>query len=115
MVKLSGKTWTGHFLPDDQIKASGQVSVYPWYLQLKNNVLMVEIAEDLSLDPSDLPMVGFGCGGWLYECKESDSPATEAEAIRYIDEKVALVFELFRNKELKYLPAVSCPCSDLGK
>ncbi|RVU85772.1 hypothetical protein EOL70_04670 [Leucothrix sargassi] len=115
MIKIIGKTWSGDFLPDVHIKACGQVSVYPWYLQLKNNVLMVEIAEDLSLDPSDLPLVGFGSGGWLYECKVPELPVTEEEAIRYIDEKVTMVFALFRDKQLKYFDAASCPCSDLGK
>ena len=115
MIKITGKTWSGELLPDVHIKACGQVSVYSWYLQLKSNILIVEIAEDLSLEPNDLPLVGFGCGGWLYECKASDLPVSEAEAICYVDEKVALTFALFRDKQLKYLPSVSCPCSDLGR
>ena len=76
---------------------------------------MFEIAEDPALEPSDLPLVGFGCGGWLYECKESSELMNEAEAVEYVEDKIQLVFALFREKKLKYLPAVSCPCSDLGK
>jgi hypothetical protein len=73
----------------------------------------VEIAEDPSIEPADLPLVGFGCGGWLYESKEPHSLETGANATSYVEEKVQLVFTLFRDKKLNYLPAISCPCSDL--
>lgn len=95
-------------------KASGRMQGYSWYLQLKRRVLMIEIAEDPSIEPADLPLVGFGCGGWLYESKESVSLESEADAIVYVEDNVQLVFALFREKKLNYLPAITCPCSDLS-
>ena len=100
--------------PSAHTKARGREKGYSWYLQLKNNVLMVEIAEDPSIEPEELPLVGFGCGGWLYESKEQISLETEASTTRYIEDKVQLAFTLFRDKQLNYLPAITCPCSDLN-
>ncbi|PWQ96268.1 hypothetical protein [Leucothrix arctica] len=112
-LKITGENWSGHLVLGAQTKARGRVNGYSWYLQLKSNVLLVEIAEDPSIEPADLPMVGFGCGGWLYESKESQSLDTDADAIGYVDDKVQLAFALFREKQLDYLPAITCPCSDL--
>ena len=114
MIEIAGKNWSGHLALDDYTKACGRLKGYSWYLQLKSNVLLVEIAEDPSIEPTDLPLVGFGCGGWLYESKESLSLETSANAISYVEEKVQLVFTLFREKKLNYLPAITCPCSDLS-
>ena len=115
MVQLTGNNWSGYLVQGAHTKACGQHKGYSWYLQLKSHVLIVEIAEDPSTEPTDLPLVGFGCGGWLYESKEPLLLASEAEAISYVEDKVQLVFTLFREKKLNYLPAVSCPCSDLGE
>ena len=112
-IQIAGEHWSGHLVVGVHTKACGRVNGYSWYLQLKSNVLLVEIAEDPSIEPADLPLVGFGCGGWLYESKEPYLLDTDANAINYIEDKVQLVFALFREKKLSYLPAITCPCSDL--
>ncbi len=119
MVQLSGKDWSGNLLFNVTTVASGRVNGYSWYFQSKSNSWMVEIAEEQAIEPNDLPLVGFGCGGWLYECDDSDLPnlnnsnnnnKSEADFINYVSKKLSLVFTMFHQNDLEYLPAVTCCC-----
>ena len=67
MIQLSGDNWSGSLLFDAMSKASGRVNGYSWHFQSKGTALIVEISEDPNILPSDLPLVGYGCGGWLYQ------------------------------------------------
>lgn len=112
MIQLSGENWYGSLLFDTTSKGRGRVSGYSWYLQSKNDSLIIEISEDTSITPKDLPLVGYGCGGWLYECIQINVANDEINFINQISEKLSFVFEQFRQNKLEYLSAVSCPCSD---
>ena len=114
MLLLSGKNWSGslHFNDSDMAKASGRVNGYSWYFQSKSNSWVVEIAEDPAIETHDLPLVGYGCGGWLYESDKCILPDNEADFIQYINTNLSLVFAMLHQNKLKYLPAVTCACSD---
>jgi len=112
MTKLTGKNWTGEVYFDATTKARGRVSGYAWYFQSKGNLWWIEIAEDPSIEPEELPLVGYGCGGWLYECDDVDLPVNEKIFTNFINIKLLFVFDMFEQNTLKYLSAVSCPCSD---
>ena len=113
MVQLSGEKWEGSLHFNETSKARGRVNSYSWYFQSKNNSWLVEIAEDQDVEPNELPLVGYGCGGWLYECSnEVNLPDVEVDFIKFIKIKLPFVFQLFNQGKLTYLPAVSCPCSD---
>jgi len=112
MDLLSGKNWSGNLLKNKTLTASGRVNGYAWYFQVKTNSWLVEIAEDQAIDASDLPLVGFGCGGWLYECDKSILAENGQEQLSAIRESLSLAFTKFQDNELQYLPAVTCACSE---
>ncbi|PKF62321.1 hypothetical protein CW745_07090 [Psychromonas sp. psych-6C06] len=112
MIQLSGENWYGNLLFDTQSKARGRVHGYSWYLQSKNNSLIIEISEDPSIPPEELPLVGYGCGGWLFECEQISLANNKIDFVNYINEKLSFVFEQFSQNKLKYLAPVSCPCSE---
>jgi len=112
MILVSGKQWTGSLQSEKTIKATGQINGYSWLFKAKKASFLVEIADDKSIAPTDLPLVGFGCSGWLYESAESHLPNDERELVVAINDHLAEVFALFTENKLRYLPAVSCPCSE---
>lgn len=112
MIKLSGENWSGSLLFDTEPKGCGRVNGYSWCLQSKKNSLTIEISEDPSITPEELPLVGYGCGGWLFECDQISVANNKRDFVSYINEKLPYVFEQFSQNKLKYLPAVSCPCSE---
>lgn len=83
--------------------ASGTVGVYSWCVSRAGSKQVLEIADDPAIQIADLPLVGYGCGGWLAE-----APASQGLA-----EFLHQSFEDFANKTLKHVPAVTCACSDL--
>jgi len=109
---LSGEDWTGHLLLEKDRQAMGIVNGYVWLLKVKENTFLIEIAEDKSIEATDLPLVGFGCSGWLYESERVTLPKNENEFVSYINDKLTAVFSMFKKNQLRYLPAVSCPCSE---
>ena len=111
MIELSGENWSGSLLFDNELKGCGRVNGYSWHLQLKNSLLIIEISEQPSITPEEMPLVGYGCGGWIYEC-EQISIANKIDVVDYVNEKLSFVFEQFRKNKLNYLSAVSCPCSE---
>ncbi|GDY24482.1 hypothetical protein AHAT_03720 [Agarivorans sp. Toyoura001] len=112
MIELSDENWSGSLLLDATSKARGRIDGYSWYFQLKGKSLVVEIADDPQILPKELPLVGFGCGGWLYENEQVSSTTNEEALIEYINKELLLVFSLFKQNKLNYIPAVSCPCSE---
>lgn len=112
MLKISGDNWSGTILVGDTSKASGCINGYSWYLQFNANTWFVEIAEDQSIEPNDLPLVGYGCGGWLYKCDTGVAPVNEDIILLTIHKHLSFVFTLFNENKLQYLPAVTCPCRD---
>ena len=111
MVKFSGENWSGSLLINVTAKASGSVNSYSWYLESTAHSWVVEIAEEHAIEPNDLPLVGFGCGGWLYECKVCDFPENEIDFIRYFEKELSLVFTMFQQSKLTYIPAITA-CND---
>ncbi|TYK66927.1 hypothetical protein [Colwellia echini] len=94
-------------------KARGRFKGYSWYFQANASSWLLEIAEDMSIEPRELPLVGYACGGWLFETNEKiNFSADEHELIVELPLKLAFVFNLFFENKLNYLPAVSCPCSE---
>lgn len=112
MVLLAGDNWSGNLHLTSTTKASGRINNYAWYFQSKADSWILEIADDQSLEASDLPLVGYGCGGWLYESGKVTLPHNEAALITYLNTHLTGVFLQFQKNTLNYLPAVSCPCSD---
>jgi len=112
MVLLSGEHWSGNLLLEKTAKATGQINGYSWLFTSKAQSFLVEIAEDKRIEGADLPLVGFGCSGWLYESEQTTFPSDEDALIQYIENTLSAVFTLFRENKLNYLPAVSCPCSE---
>lgn len=86
-----------------KLVASGNVGIYSWCVTRAASKQMLEIADDPAIQIADLPLVGYGCGGWLAE-----APVSEP-----IESFLQQSFERFANKTLKHVPAVSCACSDL--
>lgn len=120
MVLLSGEQWNGSLRFDDSTQtdadgsaqATGLIDGYAWYFQSKNGSFFVEIAEDQGLTGDDLPLVGYGCGGWVYECEEATFPSNKSDFSQYVNKQLSSVFTLFLLNKLNYLPDVSCPCSE---
>lgn len=112
MSLLAGKNWSGTLRFNITAKASGSVNGHSWYLQSRTSSWTLEIASEQDIEPTDLPLVGYGCAGWLYECEQQTLPNNEADYINYLNKELPLVFELFNQNKLKFLPSVTCPCSD---
>lgn len=89
---------------EDKVVGRGTVNHNSWMLSSTSTSLVLEIAEDPEITPNDLPLVGFGCGGWMVEkqlqWQENDLKDFVIDAI-----------EQFKANTLPYTPAVSCPCS----
>lgn len=112
MPLLSGKNWSGTLHVNSTTKASGRVNGHSWFLQSRINSWTLEIASEQDIEPKDLPLVGYGCSGWLYECEQQVLPNNKADCINYFNKKLSLVFEMFCQNKLEFLPSVTCPCSD---
>ena len=106
MVKIKGEGWVGSLdLTNGQ--AEGRINGYSWLLKLKPDRWSFEIAEDQSIESEALPLVGFGCSGWLSESKRENEPS-ECVVTEYLEQK----FSEFAESKLKFYPSVSCNCSD---
>jgi len=112
MISISAEQWSGTLRADNTIEVTGLINGYSWLLQSKSNSWVLEIAEEKAIKSDDLPLVGFGCAGWLYESGSVILPTNEADIIRYLNQQLDVVFHLFSQNKLTYLPAVICPCSD---
>lgn len=112
MSLLSGEKWQGQRTAGMPVQASGQVNGYAWLFKAKQQRFIVEIAEDKTIAASDLPLVGFGCSGWLFESDTLDIPVEESQITGFIEQQLTVVFTLFKQHKLTHFPAVSCPCSD---
>lgn len=118
--KLTGHNWSGtlFYTLDGSVNnhASGRVSGYSWYFQSTLHTWSIEIAEDPNIEENQLPLVGYGCGGWLYESAQDTQFNTllenEADFITLINKELPLIFTLFSQNKLPYLPSVTCGCSD---
>ncbi|WP_119393948.1 hypothetical protein [Salinibius halmophilus] len=90
--------------------AQGKVGVFSWRAVKAKDKLVLEIADDPAIEASDLPLVGFGCGGWLFE---SEQITTDGITDAWLTAFLSDGFKRFQAEQLPYMPAVSCPCSDL--
>ena len=116
MTQISGKDWLGDIYSSTKelgiISAMGRVNGHAWYFKSTKHTWFIEICEDQLIEPGDLPLVGYGCAGWLYESKQIISADNNAVVMVDIIEKINRVFSLFKQQNLAYLPAVICGCSD---
>nr|CAA6830162.1 MAG: Unknown protein [uncultured Thiotrichaceae bacterium] len=88
-------------------KVIGRLDGYSWYFQSNANRWSLEIAEDQHIEPEDLPLVGYGCSGWLYESEE----AAQLDD-KQVDAYIQKVFALLKQDKLSYIPTVNNSCSD---
>ena len=100
MIKLNNEHYCG------EINIDSKVTGYSWCLSSTSTTIVIEIAEDQSIDSKSLPLVGYGCGGWVYE-----QPLTKNENDILAIINTAMM--LFRDNKMTYFPAVTCSCSDL--
>ena len=90
----------------EKITGKGVINHYSWAISSNSSSIILEIADDPMIAPDDLPLVGFGCAGWLFESNiEFDKVAIRTSFFEGVN--------LFRENKLKYIPAVTCSCSDL--
>ncbi|WP_370980260.1 hypothetical protein [Agaribacterium sp. ZY112] len=116
MINIKGSNWQGVIecldLDNNLARAHGVVLGYTWYMEATESNWRIEIAEDPELSHKDLPLVGFGCGGWLNELikdkKQAKKKTCEAHIVNFINASLIL----FSDKKLNYIPASSCNCSD---
>jgi hypothetical protein len=112
VTELTGDNWSGIISANCVNKASGRVNGYAWYFQQKQSSWLIEIAEEQGIEPSDLPLVGYGCGGWLFESDKVIDEMNSIKALETVPGKIDYVVNLFKQNKLNYLPAVSCGCRD---
>ena len=114
MTNISGENWFGiiHTNSSDIITVMGRIFGHAWYFKSTAHAWFIEISEDQAIEPNDLPLVGYGCSGWLYEKKIGLTADNNTKRIQIIDENINHVFDLFKQKKLNYLPTVTCGCSD---
>jgi hypothetical protein len=105
-IKIDKNGAQGEINLGEKISGKGTINHYSWCLSCTSSKLILEIADDASITPDDLPLVGYGCAGWIFE---RNITFKESEVINMITEG----FLLFNENKLKYLPAVTCSCSDL--
>jgi|GEM_PF-3446956 len=106
MVNISGEGWQGVF-DQNTNQARGKANGYSWFLKLKSAYWSFEIAEDQAIDAEQLPLVGFGCGGWLAEI-----PRESGVTLDVVTTILQGQFTAFADGKLKYYPSVNCSCSD---
>lgn len=113
---IFGENWSGEIQFNeanfDRVKARGRVKGYSWHFQSNTDSWVIEIAEDISLEPSDLPLVGFGCGGWVHQSGKLNFPSNKSEFIALVSQALISIFELYDQNKLVYLPTVTCACSE---
>lgn len=115
MFEVSGKGWQGQLYEDDLIHARGVVDGYAWYFRVGSSAWSMEIADGQGIQSSDLPLVGFGTGGWLFEesgdlALNVDVLNTDIPNIKAITHAITLTISLFRDNKLEYVPAVTSHC-----
>ena len=109
ITELQGDAWSGTLHSDGQ-QAYGLIMQHAWLLKIKNQRLSIEIAEHIDIEASLLPLVGFGCSGWLHE--QTIDCAGKQPSLEHLQTYLNEVFLLFKQGKLTYLPSVSCSCSD---
>ena len=105
-VKVQGEGWAGSWDTASE-KAQGYVNGCAWLLVLKNSGWLLEISEESGITPEQLPLVGYGCSGWLSEIKLDAAPSVEV-----VTRLLEAQFLAFSQGKLQYYPAVNCSCSD---
>ncbi|MEZ8826068.1 hypothetical protein AB4259_15710 [Vibrio amylolyticus] len=90
---------------EEKVVGRGVVNHNSWMLYSTSSSLILEISDDPEITPEDLPLVGFGCGGWIVEEKCQWQSCN-------LEEFVEEAMKQFKANTLPYTPAVSCPCSE---
>lgn len=106
MYAINNDYYRGAFTINTTISGSGVVQGYCWCLTSTSTTITIEIAEDQAIDSESLPLVGYGCSGWIYELPLTFEPDK-------IEATIDTAMKLFRENKLTYFPAVTCSCSDL--
>ena len=95
---------------NEKVTGKGSVNFYSWCVTSTSSAIILEIADDPTITPDDLPLVGYGCAGWLFEKSISFNKADKNTDIQ---NAISEGFLLFSENKLKFMPAVTCSCSDL--
>ncbi|MGF1681626.1 hypothetical protein [Photobacterium minamisatsumaniensis] len=102
-IQIEEKNWNGVIQLGEKIKGSGTINHHSWCLSSTSSSLILEISDDPAIQPEDLPLVGYGCSGWVFE-----------HAVVFSEKDVMIAinegFSLFLSNELKYVPSVTCNC-----
>lgn len=104
-VPVEGKNVKGSINIGEKVRGLGVIDSHSWCLSSNSTSLVLEISDDPAIEPEDLPLVGYGCSGWVFE----------REATSNNDEIMSVImdgFLLFRSNSLQYVPAVNSSCSD---
>ncbi|MGB1321526.1 MAG: hypothetical protein ACPG5L_11390 [Vibrio gallaecicus] len=130
-IQINNKDCKGTITITDKSIGHGTINSYSWLLKSTSKSLILEIAEDPNITAQDLPLVGFGCGGWIFE-QELTTPLqdalnktqtihndkvhaqevhTESDLIDEVLNTLNTGISLFKTNKLEYIPAVNSACS----
>lgn len=104
-IPIEGKNEKGSITIADKVRGFGVIDSHSWCLSSSSTSLVLEITDDPAIEPEDLPLVGYGCSGWIFE-REATFSKNEIMSV------VLEGFSLFRSNSLQYVPAVNNSCSD---
>ena len=93
----------------NKIKGYGVLHGHAWCVSESKEIITLEISEDISLSPEHLPLVGYGCGGWLFKQEQTINIISIDSLLNFI----VVGFSYFKKNQLTYLPSVTGSCSDL--
>lgn len=130
-IQINNKDCKGSITISNTVIGHGTINSHSWLFKSTSKAMIFEIAEDPNLTAQDLPLVGFGCGGWIFEQALTTSIQEALNTTQTIhDDKVnaqdvntdsAVIDEvinilntgisLFQTNKLEYIPAVNSACS----
>jgi len=105
-IQIQNNDASGVINVANAIKGKGILNHYSWCLSSTSSTLILEIAADPNITPDDLPLVGYGCAGWVHE---GDITYNEKEILTFFEKSLLL----FNENKLNYMLAVTCSCSDM--
>ena len=103
MEERSSPGWSGCVGGESRVQGWGRVDGLPWYFRARGAAWSLEIVDDESIDPQQLPIVG-EVSGWLIEEDYGVSPQASYMASSAAWSLIEKCIEKFRAGELPYWP-----------